>query len=174
MPELTSEQQTLALAIVAAVAAFALLVAFVLALRLRKLRRQYTRLRGDAEERDLVSTLASWARRIDLIDGRVDGVEEDVLRTRAALRYGLQRFHLVRYDAFEDMGGRLSFSAALLDGHGDGIVITSINGRTETRTYAKPIRNLVSDHNLSEEEKSAIDGAMADEGRSEPQKSATR
>jgi hypothetical protein len=101
-------------------------VTFVLALRLRKLRRQYTRLRGDGEERDLVSTLASWARRIDLIDGRVDGVEEDVLRTRGALRFGLQRFHLVRYDAFEDMGGRLSFSTAFLDERGDGLLFTAM------------------------------------------------
>jgi hypothetical protein len=63
------------------------------------------------------------------------------------------------------MGGRLSFSAALLDDHGDGVVLTSINGRSETRTYAKPIRNFSSDHNLTEEEGEAIAGAVASEGR---------
>jgi hypothetical protein len=60
----------------------------------------------------------------------------------------------------------LSFSAALLDDHGDGLVITSINGRTETRTYAKPIANLRSEHNLSDEERAAIAGAAGSQGRS--------
>jgi hypothetical protein len=63
------------------------------------------------------------------------------------------------------MGGRLSFSAALLDDHGDGIVMTSINGRTETRTYAKPISRLQSEHNLSNEERAAIDMAAAGDER---------
>jgi hypothetical protein len=63
---------------------------------------------------------------------------------------------VVRFDAFEDMGGRLSFSAAILDGNGDGLVITSINGRQETRCYAKQVQNWTSIHNLSDEERQAI------------------
>ena len=58
--------------------------------------------------------------------------------------------------AFEDMGGRLSFSAALLDDSGDGLVLTSINGRSETRTYAKGVKAGASDHSLSPEEQQAI------------------
>ena len=57
---------------------------------------------------------------------------------------------------FGDMGGRLSFSAALLDDAGDGIVLTSINGRSETRTYAKGVKGGDSDHSLSPEEQQAI------------------
>ena len=68
---------------------------------------------------------------------------------------------VVRFDAFEDMGGRLSFSAALLDGHGDGVVITSINGRQDTRTYAKRVRNGTSSRNLSDEERNAIRMALS-------------
>jgi hypothetical protein len=67
---------------------------------------------------------------------------------------------VVRFDAFEDMGGRLSFSAALLDGHGDGVVITSINGRQDTRCYAKQVENWTSIHNLSDEERQAIREAL--------------
>jgi hypothetical protein len=66
---------------------------------------------------------------------------------------------VVRYDAFGDMGGRLSFSAALLDDSGDGLVISSINGRSETRTYAKSLVGLQSDHTLSPEEQEAIETA---------------
>ena len=80
---------------------------------------------------------------------------------RKAGRLALQRFSIVRYDAFEDMGGQLSFSAALLDDYGDGIVVTSINGRTETRTYAKSVRAMKSQHNLSDEEREAIESAVS-------------
>jgi Protein of unknown function (DUF4446) len=63
---------------------------------------------------------------------------------------------VVRYDAFADMGGRLSFSAALFDAQGDGLVLSSINGRSETRTYAKALRAYESEHTLSPEEHQAI------------------
>lgn len=71
----------------------------------------------------------------------------------------LRHVGVVRYDAFGDMGGALSFSAAIFDDHGDGLVISSINGRSETRTYAKPLIDLRSDHTLSPEEQQAIDQA---------------
>src|SRR3990170_1320005 len=89
-------------------------------------------------------------------------------------RLAVQRFAVVRYDAFEDMGGQLSFSAALLDDYGDGIVITSINGRTETRTYAKPVRGMKSQHNLSDEERAAIETAGGGNRRGAEQRSASR
>jgi hypothetical protein len=68
----------------------------------------------------------------------------------------LRHVGVVRYDAFGDMGGRLSFSAAVFDSRGDGLVISSINGRSETRTYAKALTGWESDHNLSPEEQQAI------------------
>jgi Protein of unknown function (DUF4446) len=73
----------------------------------------------------------------------------------------VQHVGVVRFDAFEDMGGRLSFSAALLDDRGDGVVITSINGRQDTRCYAKQVRAGTSIHNLSEEEEQAIREALS-------------
>jgi hypothetical protein len=77
------------------------------------------------------------------------------------LERAVQRVGLVRFDAFEDMGGGLSFSVALLDAGGDGVVVTSINGRQDTRVYAKPVSGGVSNHNLSDEEAEAISQAMA-------------
>ena len=68
----------------------------------------------------------------------------------------LRHVGVVRYDAFGDMGGRLSFSADIFDDEGNGLVISSINGRSETRTYAKPLVDLRSDHSLSPEEEDAI------------------
>lgn len=73
----------------------------------------------------------------------------------------VRHMSLLRYDAFEDVGGRLSFSCALLDDHGTGVVLTSINGRQETRVYAKPVHEGRSGYNLSGEEAEAIRRAMA-------------
>lgn len=72
----------------------------------------------------------------------------------------VRRVGLLRYDAFEDVGGRLSFSCAMLDEHGTGVVLTSINGRQETRVYAKPVTEGASTYNLSAEEAEAIRQAM--------------
>jgi hypothetical protein len=74
----------------------------------------------------------------------------------------LRHVGVVRYDAFGDMGGRLSFSAALFDAQGNGIVLSSINGRSETRTYAKALAGLKSEQTLSPEEEQAIREAKGD------------
>ena len=64
-----------------------------------------------------------------------------------------------RYDALAEMTGRLSFSVAMINGLGDGIVLTSINGRTETRTYVRPVRGGRGVQQLSPEEEQAVRAA---------------
>ena len=103
-------------------------------------------LSGDDETAELRAELAR-SRRL---------VEE----TRAYLAESIRRVAVVRYDAFQDMGGRLSFSAALLDEAGDGLVLTAINGRSETRSYAKAVIAGRSEQSLSPEEEKAISAAM--------------
>ena len=76
--------------------------------------------------------------------------------------HALRHVAVVRYDAFGDMGGKLSFSAAMYDDNGDGLVISSINGRSETRSYAKALTNMRSDQRLSPEEEDAIARARRD------------
>ena len=92
-----------------------------------------------------------------------DALPEDVLGLRqvvAALRAeaagALRHLAVVRYDAFNDMGGHLSWSLALLDDGGDGVVLTSIHGRSEARTYAKNISSWTSQQQLSPEEEEAV------------------
>lgn len=64
-----------------------------------------------------------------------------------------------RYDALQEMTGRLSFSIAMINSLGDGIVLTSINGRTETRTYVRPVRGGKGVQPLSPEEARALRAA---------------
>ncbi len=172
--DLTNQQLTLLAVIAASVAAIAFLMAIFLFFRLRKLSRQHKVIRGDGDERDLLTTLAGWNDKLSDYGQRLDSVSTDLKREISTRRLALQRFFVVRYDAFEEMGGRLSFSAAFLDDHGDGLLITSINGRTESRTYSKAIRNLTSEHNLSEEEREAISKAMAGAGRSASERKQAR
>jgi hypothetical protein len=73
---------------------------------------------------------------------------------------------IVRYDALEEMSGQLSFSVALLNALGDGVVMTSINGRSETRTYAKIIVGGHGAQQLSPEEEQAVRAARL--GQSPP------
>ena len=81
-------------------------------------------------------------------------------KQQVLIQGSVRRMSLLRYDAFEDVGGRLSFSCAMLDEHGTGVVLTSINGRQETRVYAKPITEGASTYNLSSEEGEAIRQAL--------------
>lgn len=168
MPELTLDQLTIALVVVAAVALLSFLFAMASLVKLRKARREYMVLRGETGERDIMSAVGRSLRNVGELQERLDGVVAAQEEQATIGRFALQRFAIVRYDAFEDMGGQLSFSAALLDEHGDGLVITSINGRTETRTYAKSVQKLQSRHNLSGEEQAAIDNAASGLDRAQP------
>jgi len=67
---------------------------------------------------------------------------------------------VVRFNAFQDTGSDLSFALAFLDAHGNGMVLSSIYGREESRTYAKPIEDGKSSYQLSVEEKDAISRAL--------------
>jgi hypothetical protein len=91
------------------------------------------------------------------------GLPDDVLGLRqevAGLRLdsadALRHLAVVRYDAFADTGGKLSWSVALVDDHGNGIVLTSIHGRSDARTYAKSISGWTCDQPLSPEEQDAV------------------
>jgi len=74
---------------------------------------------------------------------------------RRSLR-SLQHIGLVRFNPFEDTGSDQSFAIALLDDQRDGIVISSLHGRANTRVFAKPVAAGDSPHNLSDEESQAI------------------
>ena len=76
---------------------------------------------------------------------------------RSELQETLQHLAVVRYDAYGDMGGRLSWSMALLDDNGDGVVLTSINSRNDARSYAKEVKAFESDAKLSPEEEEALE-----------------
>ena len=80
----------------------------------------------------------------------------------------LRDLAIVRYDALHEMSGQLSFSLALLNAMGDGVVLSSINGRAETRTYAKPVVAGEGEPELSPEEAQAVESARLGTGLFSP------
>ncbi len=91
----------------------------------------------------------------------LEGLRGEVQALRAEAAEALRHLAVVRYDAFGDMGGRLSWSMALLDDSGNGVVLTSIHGRSEARTYAKNIASWTCDQAMSPEEEEAVSYAKA-------------
>ncbi len=83
-------------------------------------------------------------------------LRQEVAALKAESTQALRHLAVVRYDAFTDTGGQLSWSLALLDDSGSGVVVTSIQGRAESRTYAKSVADWRSDSQLSPEEEDAI------------------
>ena len=136
-------------------------VGFGAVLRVRKLRRAYANLiGGDVAAGDLFEVLARQADAVAALRADTDALDARMLAARTELGDAIRHVAVVRYDAFQEMGGRLSFSAALLDDSGDGLVLTSINGRSETRSYAKGVKGGASETPLSPEEQQAIGFAM--------------
>jgi hypothetical protein len=82
---------------------------------------------------------------------------------RAIYREGMghvQKTAVLRYNPYQDTGGNVSFSLALLDGKDGGVVITSLHTRAGTRVYVKEILNGKSELALSKEEKQVLEKAV--------------
>lgn len=82
-------------------------------------------------------------------------------RMDALLKMAVTRVGMVRFRAFEDMGSDLSYAVALLDAHNNGVVFSSIFGREDSRSYAKPIEDGKSSYPMTKEEEQALHEAMS-------------
>jgi len=138
------------------VAIVGLITGFVANLRVRRLRRSLDVLNGPEGPEGVLDAVNRGAAETHALRLELARAKSDLDVARSQLADALRHVAVVRYDAFGDMGGRMSFTAALLDDSGDGLVITSINGRTEARAYAKGVKEGQSDQTLSPEETQAI------------------
>lgn len=128
--------------------------------RIDRLRRSFVLLQhGDSEESFLEIVERNVAEVVALRDD-VEGVRGDVASLRGDLAAAIRHVAVVRYDAFDDVGGRLSWSTAMLDDDGSGLVLSSITSRADTRTYAKGVRRGNSTTALSPEERQVLAAAI--------------
>ncbi|GMA50755.1 hypothetical protein GCM10025857_21120 [Alicyclobacillus contaminans] len=119
---------------------------------------------------DLEEVYARTLKQVDQLRQEVAQVQSDMQELREQVRRKISTAKIVRYNAFADTGSDLSFSVALLDDYADGVVISSIYGRDESRTYAKPVASGTSSYTLTEEEQTVIHG----ESMTAPVKRSTR
>jgi len=129
-------------------------------LTIKKIRLRYENIGGAAEAGNLPDIIMQQSEELESLKNELVKLDKAKSQLGKGLVAAVQKIGLVRFDAFDDVGGKLSFAAALLNDRGDGIVISSINGRQESRVYAKPVKEGESVYNLSIEEKEAIGQAL--------------
>jgi hypothetical protein len=164
MDSLTTTQGIVALA-AAAAGAIALLLAVVLAFKLRRLRSAQRAVLGAGEQRDLVVHAQQLEQGFtdlrDWVEESIEHFERRMQSTETRLDGCVAYRSLVRYDAYNELSGHQSSSLALLDSHKSGVVVSSIVHRDQARLYVKQLHDGESEIELSPEEREAVDTALA-------------
>src|SRR2546427_12019063 len=154
---------TIVLALAVAVVVLALWVAWLQRSH-GVLRRRLRRLVGDAEGAGLDELLDRQFRRLDTVAERVEALNRLHHELQGLSQRSIQKVGVVRFNPFADTGGDQSFAIALLDAEGNGVVLSSLHGRADTRIFAKQVQAGRSRHTLSDEEQDAIRRALARSG----------
>ncbi|HTK44645.1 MAG TPA: DUF4446 family protein [Patescibacteria group bacterium] len=131
---------------------------------IRRVRRLGARLEGltrGSDDSSLEGVLGSHLERVNKVVSDVDGVATRTAVLERDMQGAVGRVGFVRFNPFEDTGGNQSFALAMLDGRGDGFVVSSLHARAVTRVYAKAIANGAAEAALSDEESEALKQALA-------------
>ncbi|TMG56281.1 MAG: DUF4446 family protein [Chloroflexi bacterium] len=140
-----------------------------LALWLALLQRSYSALRQRLrrlvpEGAGFDEVLDRQHRRLEDVAGRVDALNKLHRELEELTQRSIQKVGVVRFNPFADTGGDQSFAIALLDAEGNGVVLSSLHSRADTRIFAKQVLAGRSRHQLSDEEQDAIRKALAPAG----------
>jgi uncharacterized protein YoxC len=160
------DERTISLLVIAMAVVLVILLLWVAWMQrsTANLRRRLRRLMGDGDGAGVDEVLDRQFRRLDDVAGRVDALSKLQRDLEALSQRSLQKVGVVRFNPFADTGGDQSFAIALLDAEGNGIVISSLHSRADTRVFAKQVQGGRSRYQLSEEEQDAIRKALASAG----------
>ena len=151
------DNAALAMGALAALVLLLVVLVLVQAVRLRRATTAYRELvRGADGPRSLHDLLAGSASAMERASARMAQLEATHATIDERTRRSLQHIGMVRFNPFDDTGSDQSFAIAMLDDRRDGIVISSLHGRANTRVFAKPVEGGASSHHLSDEEAHAI------------------
>ncbi|MCL5103136.1 MAG: DUF4446 family protein [Armatimonadetes bacterium] len=145
---------------VTALAIILLFYTVSLSIRLSRLTRRRSSRLADGGVEDIVESINDQSRAITKVENHLEDVISRHDDLDKAMSCCLQRMGVVRFNAFDDVGGEQSFSLALLDARNNGIVISSIYGRQDSRIYVKGIVNGEGERPLSQEETKALKQAL--------------
>jgi len=146
---------TIALAVVIIIL---IIILASLSKKLNELKRRYEFFMGNNRrpEYGLEEMLKSHISECRSVNEQCGKILEKMDKLEENMDFCIQKTGVIRYNPFNEAGGNLSFSIALLDAENNGAVITGLYGRTGSFTYAKPVENGLSSYKLSLEEKQAI------------------
>lgn len=137
-----------------------LIILLVNAVQIHKLKKKYKMFMDGKNAKTLEESIMSRMDQMDYLISSNKKNENDIQTIYKNLKSTFQKVGLVKYDAFQEMGGKLSFSLALLNETNDGFIINAMHSREGCYTYIKEIIDGNSVITLADEEKEALDMAM--------------
>ena len=137
---------------------FILLIVFIC--KEEKLRERYKKFMQGKEARSLEKEIVGLYEDNKFLKNMVDNNKKDIRQLYRNVSKAFQKVGIVKYDAYQQMGGLLSFSLALLDENNNGFIVNSVHSAEGCYTYTKEIRNGTCKLELGNEEKVALDQAM--------------
>ncbi|MBU1178609.1 DUF4446 family protein [Patescibacteria group bacterium] len=114
----------------------------------------------DVQAKGVRGLLEENMREVKKVDERLAELNKIAAGLEKLANLSISRVGLVRFNPFHDTGSNQSFSVALLNSHSNGVILSSLHGRQETRVYSKPVVGGKSEYNLTEEEQEAINQAQ--------------
>lgn len=156
----TVDEFLLAIAIMAAVMVLLFILLLVNMGKTKKIRKKYEAFMQGKNAESLEETLVKRIQQVEELLESESKNREKIQEISDALNCTFQKIGMVKYDAFHEMGGKLSFSLALLDRKNDGFIINAMHSREGCYTYIKEILDGNSIIVLADEEKEALDIAM--------------
>lgn len=157
--ELLGIQSDYVIIALAALSLIMLILLIVDTVQLFQLKRKYNIFMSGKSAKNLEKTLIE---RLEQVDGLLKANaanEKNIKRIFKNMKFTFQKIGLVKYDAFHEMGGKLSFSLALLNETDDGFVMNAVHSREGCYTYIKEIIGGNSVIVLAEEEQEALNMA---------------
>ena len=144
----------------AALTVVLIILMIVNVVQMRKLKKNYKVFMSGKNAKTLEDTLV---KRLDQVDELIEANkanEKNIKKLFQNMQLTYQKMGLVKYDAFHEMGGKLSFSLAMLDEKNNGFIISAMHTREGCYTYIKEIVDGNSIIVLSEEDQEALNQAM--------------
>jgi len=157
---IASHEAVLLLASMLLILVLLILIVYTM-VRLSTMRARYREMMRGSETEDIEGMLIQHIHEVEQVAATNAHILEENELIRQFLRKTLVRTAMVRFRAFEDMGGDLSYAVAMLDANNDGVIFSSIFARADSRSYIKPIKNGSSEYSLTDEEKGVLREAMA-------------
>lgn len=146
---------TVVLALLFVLVVIALVMCFSLSSRLNALQKKYDFF-TQGKEANIDEVLTKTLNELNATRAELAELQDKHARLKEQAQNCLQNVKMVRYDAFDAMGGKMSYSLLLTDANNKGIILTSIYGRDESRNFVKDIDNGKSSYVLADEEKQLL------------------